>query len=159
MSYKNFEIALEKAQECEYYFKVGKRESTVIKKAQEVLKIKFSKQLDFYLNNVGSLTFFGNEFYGIFDDDFEDGYTPMMVNSTIVDREKLSMPHSYLHLWDAGDGAIGVLDYSQLNDEGEPPVLLVDYRGEEQGWVVIETMAEDLGDFLLQCVENQLANQ
>ncbi len=159
MSYKNFELALEKAQECECY-EVGEPNSIeVIRNAEKKIGFIFSKQVLFFLQSFKYLEFFGNEFYGIIKEDFSGDYTPQIVVATLVDRERANMPHSYLHLWDAGDGAIGVLDYSQLNDEGEPPVLLVDYRGEEQGWVVIETMAEDLGDFLLQCVENQLANQ
>ncbi len=159
MCYKNLEEALEKAKLCEGYFVKECSNSEVIKKAELVLNTTFSSQQRYFLERYVYFSFFGNEFYGIIKEDFTGNYTPQIVVATLVDRERANMPHSYLHLWDAGDGAIGVLDYSQLNDEGEPPVLLVDYRGEEHGWVVIEKMAEDLGDFLLQRVENQLANQ
>ncbi len=159
MSYFNLEMALKKAEECDDFFAKECVDTNVIRKAELTLKIDFSKQQKLFLEKYTYFSFFGNEFYGIIKDDFTGNYTPQIVVATLVDRERANMPHSYLHLWDAGDGAIAILDYSNLNEDSEPPVLLVDYRGEEQGWVVLDKIADDLGDFLLQLVERQLANQ
>ena len=47
------------------------------------------------------------------------------------------------------------LDYS-LNMEKEPSVIMAFYNGDK--YEINETLAEDLGDFLLQLVQEQLEN-
>lgn len=48
------------------------------------------------------------------------------------------------------------LDYSSLNMEKEPSVIMAFYNGDK--YEINETLAEDLGDFLLQLVQEQLEN-
>jgi hypothetical protein len=43
------------------------------------------------------------------------------------------------------------LDYSSLNSEKEPRVIMAFYNGAE--FEFVETLAEDLGDFILQLVQ------
>jgi hypothetical protein len=49
------------------------------------------------------------------------------------------------------------LDYENLNPEGEPRVIMAIYTGKQ--YEVAETLADDLGDFMLGLVEKQLACQ
>lgn len=52
---------------------------------------------------------------------------------------------------------MGYLDYSQLDEDGEPAVIMGIYNGME--YVMVEKVADDFGDFLLMLVSEQLAIQ
>lgn len=159
MSYQNFEKALELAKQCEFYTIKGERTSDVVAKAEELFGLKFSKQNFEFFKRLGYLSFFGNEFYGILSDDFSnDGdYVGCAIEATLHDREKFNLPKEWLTLYFFDDGYYGYLDYSQLNEDKEPPVVIAIYDGTK--YVITEKIAEDFGDFLLQLVEEQLARQ
>ena len=157
MSYQNFEKALELAKQCKFYTIKGERADAVIVKAEELFGIKFSKQNYEFLKSVGYLSFWGNEFYGICKDNFSGSYTGCSVEATLQDRKEYSLPKKWLVIYDFDDGYMGYLDYSQLNEDGEPPVIMAIYNGQE--YVVVEKVADDFGDFLLSLVEQQLSNQ
>lgn len=53
-----------------------------------------------------------------------------------------------------GNGSMAYLDYSSLNRENEPRVLAAFYNGKK--FEVTETVAEDLGDFILGLVQEQV---
>lgn len=46
------------------------------------------------------------------------------------------------------------LDYSYLNEQKEPRVIMAFYNG--GNYEVVETLAEDFGDFVLQLVQEQI---
>ena len=61
--------------------------------------------------------------------------------------------------WIAGkwkNGIMAYLDYSSLNDVGEPCVIVA--RFNDVGYQIEETIAEDFGEFILQLVKEQLAD-
>ena len=159
MSYQNFEKALELAKQCKFYTIKGERTNEIVKKAEELFGLNFSKQNFEFFKRLGYLSFFGNEFYGILTDDFlDDGdYVGCAIEATLQDRAELNLPLEWLTLYFFDDGYYGYLDYSQLNEDGEPAVIMAIYDGEK--YVVTEKVAEDLGDFLLRLVEEQLARQ
>ena len=157
MSYKNFEKAMELSKQCDGYLDGGVKSNSVVAKAEELLNIKFSRQNTQYFRQYGFVEFFGNELYGIVKDDFSGAYVGCAIEATLQDRKKLNLPSKWLTLYFFDDGYYGYLDYSQLNDEGEPPVIMAIYNGKE--YIVTEKVAEDLGDFILQLVEAQLARQ
>lgn len=47
-----------------------------------------------------------------------------------------------------------MLDYSYLNEQKEPRVIMAFYNGEN--YEVVETLEEDFGDFVLQLVQEQI---
>lgn len=49
------------------------------------------------------------------------------------------------------------LDYSSLNAEKEPDVIMAFYNGDK--YETVEKLAEDLGDFILQLVQEQVGDQ
>ena len=157
MSYQNFEKAVELAKQCDGYLDGGGKSNSVVVKAEELLDIKFSRQNTQYFSQYGFIEFFGNEFYGIVKDDFSGTYVGCAIEATLQDRKELNLPLQWVILYFFDDGYYGYLDYSQLNEEGEPPVIMAIYDGEK--YVVTEKVAEDLGDFILQLVEEQLARQ
>lgn len=157
MSFQDLEKALTLAKRCQFYTVKGKTTDEVITKAEILFGTKFSKQNRHFFKEVGYLSFFGNEFFGICKDDFSGTHTGCAIEATLQDREQLNLPPKWLTLYFFDDGYYGYLDYSQLNDEGEPPVIMAIYDGKKH--VIVEKVAEDLGDFILQIVEEQLARQ
>ena len=154
MSYLNFEKAVALAKQCDGYVDGGSKSNSVVAKAEELLGIKFSKQNTQYFKQYGFIEFFGHEFYGIVKDDFSGSYVGCSIEATLQDRRELNLPPQWLTLYFFDDGYYGYLDYSQLNENGEPPVIIAIYDGEK--YVVAEKVAEDLGDFMLSLVEEQL---
>jgi hypothetical protein len=157
MSYTNFENALELAKQCRFYTTKGERANSVVAKAEEMFGFKFSKQNYEFFKRIGYLSFFGNEFFGICKDDFSGEHAGCAIEATLQDRREINLPPKWLTLYFFDDGYYGYLDYSQLNEDGEPPVVMAVYNGKEH--VIVEKVAEDLGDFMLQLVEEQLARQ
>ena len=155
MSYQSFEKALKLAKQCDDY-RTGKGKSdSVICAASKLLNIEFSKQTQVYFSKLGHLKFSGFEVYGIVKDDFSGIPANNCVESALVDRRDYNLPKEWLPIFFFDDGYYGYLDYSQLDEHGEPPVIAAHYDGEK--YVVDEKVADDFGDFLLQLVEEALA--
>ncbi|NLB62132.1 MAG: SMI1/KNR4 family protein [Clostridiales bacterium] len=157
MSYQNFEKATELAKQCDGCFAGNGKPNTIISKASELLNIKFSRQNYKYFNEFGYLGFFGVEIFGIVKDTFSGSPETNCVETALVDRQDFNLPKDWLPIYFFDDGYMGYLDYSQLNKDGEPPVIMAIYNGEK--YIVVEKVADDLGDFLLQLVEDQLSYQ
>lgn len=151
MSYQNFTKGMNLAKKCDGYLDGGGKSNDVIFKAEKLLDIKFSKQTFKYFNEFGFIEFFGHEIYGIIKDDFSGTPTGCSIETTIADREEYQLPKEWLTIYCFDDGYMGYLDYSQLNEDGEPPVIMAIYDGEK--FVVTQKVAEDLGDFIIQLIE------
>jgi len=157
MSLQNFVRAIELAKKCEFYTIAGEKSEEVVLKAEELFGYKFSKQNFQFFKHLGYLSFFGCEIFGIIKDDFSGKYTGCAIEAALSDRKSNNLPAEWLPIYYFDDGYMGYLDYGQLNDEGEPPVIMSLYNGER--YEAPEKVAEDFGDFLLQVVSTQLSRQ
>lgn len=156
MSYSDLQKALSLAPECKFYTTAGGKSESDIAKSEQMLNIKFSKQcLEFY-RKCGYLSFFGNEIFGINPDNLEI-LSGNSVAFALNARETYGLPSNWLPIYDFDDGNMAYLDYSSLNKDNEPPVISAFFDGEK--YVVSEQIAEDLGCFILQLVEEQLPKQ
>lgn len=152
MSYQNYKEAMELAPKCKFYTTVGGRSEKEIRKSEEMLGIRFSKQCREFYANYGYLSFFGNEIFGIDPDSGElEGNS---VAYALNDRMEYGLPAEWIPLYSFDDGYMVYLDYSSLNADGEPRVIVAIYDGAE--YQVEETIAEDFGEFVLRLVEEQL---
>jgi hypothetical protein len=157
MSYQNFEKALELAKQCDDYFTHEPKTDETIEHVEKQLDIKFSIQNRTFYKRLGYLSFFGVEIYGIYPEGDLKILAGNSFASILHDREHLNLPKEWLPIYFFDDGYYGYLDYSQLNEDGEPPVIMAIFNGKE--YVMTEKIAEDFGDFILQLVEEQLARQ
>lgn len=157
MSIENLKEALTRAEECEGYFALGPKSESVIKKAEELLGFDLSEQTKYFFQTVGYLEFFGHEFYGIIKDDFTGQPTGCAVEYALAERKATGLPGLWLPVFFLDDGEMAYLDYSQIASTGEPPVIAGYYNGDE--YEVSETLASDLGDYLLELVNIQLDEQ
>ncbi|MDR2022012.1 MAG: SMI1/KNR4 family protein [Hungatella sp.] len=156
MSYSNFQKATELAKKCQYYKTAGQQTEELISKVENVYGFKISSQHYEYYIKYGYIMFFGTEFFGIYKDVFDGIYASNAVIATL-DREQFNLPKEWIPLFDYDDGYIAYLDYAHLNSDNEPRVILAIYTGKE--YEVTDVIADDLGDFLLELVQEQLEAQ
>jgi len=164
MGFQNFEKALELAKQCRGYMSVGckvvggGKSDEVISHGEKLIGFKFSRQTYEFFKRVGFLMFSGKEIYGIVMDDFSGDTEDNAVEFSLKQRKEWKLPKEWLCIYNFGfDGYMGYLDYSDLNADGEPPVIMAVGAGKK--YIVAERVAEDLGDFILGLVEEQLARQ
>ena len=138
MSYTNFIKAMELAPKCKFYTTAGGKSEEEIDMSEKKLGISFSPQC--------------KEFYKKYSGILEGNSVAYALN----DREEYNLPKEWIPIYDFGDGNMAYLDYSSLNMEKEPSVIMAFYNGDK--YEINETLAEDLGDFLLQLVQEQLEN-
>lgn len=153
MSYQNFVKAMELAQKCKFYTTVGGKTEREIIKAEKMLDVRFSNQCREFYEKYGYLSFYGNEIFGINPDDDSGILEGNSVAYALYDREKYKLPSEWIPIYNFEDGNMAYLDYSSLNTEKEPRVIMAFYNGAE--YEVVETLAEDLGNFILQLVQEQ----
>ncbi len=154
MSYTNFIKAMELAPKCRFYTTTGGKTEEEIKMSEKMLSICFSNQCKEFYEKYGYLSFFGNEIYGIDPEDDSGILEGNSVAYALNDRKKYSLPKEWIPIYNFGDGNMAYLDYSSLNSEKEPRVIMAFYNGGE--YEIIETLAEDFGDFILQLVQEQV---
>lgn len=154
MSFAVFEKALEMAKGCKSYTEKGGTSDDTISKAEELFGYKFSRQTYEFLKKVGYMSFSGYEFFGICKDDFSGIHHGNMIESTLADRKEYNLPSEWLTVFFFDDGYYGYLDYSQLNEEGEPPVIMSIYTGKK--YEVVKKVSSDFGDFIMERVEREL---
>ena len=99
------------------------------------------------------LSFYGSEIFGIDPDDDSGILEGNSVAYALNDRDEYSLPEEWIPIYDFDDGSMAYLDYSHLNKQKEPRVIMASYDGEE--YEVVEILAEDFGDFVLQLVQEQ----
>ena len=154
MSYANFVKALELAPQCKFYTTAGGKSDEEIGASEKILGVTFSKQCKEFYKKLGYLSFFGSEIFGI--DPYDDSgiLEGNSVAYALNDRTELGLPVAWIPIYDYNDGSMAYLDYSSLNRENEPRVLAAFYNGKK--FEVTETVAEDLGDFILGLVQEQV---
>ena len=156
MSYTNFIKAMELAPKCKFYTTAGGKNEEEIRKSEQMLNIKFSNQSIEFYKKYGYLSFYGNEIFGIDPDDDSGEIEGNSVAYALNDRKEYGLPDKWIPLYNFDDGIMAYLDYSSLNDVGEPCVIVA--RFNDVGYQIEETIAEDFGEFILQLVKEQLAD-
>ena len=76
-----------------------------------------------------------------------------MVNCVTILNDK-RVKEEWIPTYNFDDGYMAYLDYSSLNEEAEPCVIVAGYDGSE--YQVEETIAEDFGEFVLELVKEQI---
>ena len=129
------------------------RKDTLVQKAEQVLELKFPPTYKLFIKKYGCGGINSMEIYGLMDEDFQNSSAPDAIWSTLRKREKGYIPYHFIHIDDTGDGFYYYLDSSQVNKEGEYPVVIWTYGMDENKK---EKVAEDFGEFLLQQVQQAL---
>lgn len=156
MSYEDYEKFKQNVHKCQYYRSIGGKNEQEISAAEEMLGLKFSRQCRAFFAEYGYVSFYGNEIFG-FSLEHLDIYVANAVAMALQLRKEDGLPHEWLPIYDFADGYMVFQDYSRLNDEGEPIIIVGGYNGER--FVQVEIAAEDFGEFVLRLVMMQLESQ
>jgi len=149
MSVKNYQKAKETIlNEEEIADFVGGRADELISLAEEELGLKFTGLYLDYLKTFGAGNFGAQEIYGIIDENFESSSVPDAIWYTLTERKKINLPDNLLAIYDTGSDEIYCLDYSNLDNNGEPKVVAF-VPGVDLESQTYEIIANDFGDFLL----------
>lgn len=154
MSYQNFKEAMELAPKCKFYTTANGKSAAEISKAEDMLGIKFSKQCREFYEKYGYLSFYGSEIFGIDPDDDSGELEGNSVAYALNDRAEYGLPAEWIPVYSVDDGCMAYLDYSSLNCEGEPRVIIAAYDG--ANYQIEEAATEDFGEFVLDLVKEQL---
>lgn len=150
MSYQKLLLALNEAKHKKFYRIYGNSDDNTVYGASLILEINLSKQHKTFLKEVGNISFSGFEFYGICNSEFKGKSIPCAVEMTIRERKMFNLPKHYVIFCSFDDGIYGYLDYSNLNVNGEPPLVALLNNG--NNIQVIKKVSEDLGDYIYSCV-------
>ncbi len=151
MSYNDFLKAMELAPQCKFFRTAGGKSVEEINKAEELLGAKFSKQCREFYEKFGYLSFDGNEIFGV-DCKESDVLEGNSVAYALNDRKEYNLKNEWIPFYNYGDGALAFFDYTTINADGEPRIILAEYTGDE--YEMLEEVAEDFGVFLWDLVES-----
>ena len=127
MSYLDFKKALKFAPYCQAYKTGGGADEVTIQRAEKMLGITFSKQCREFYKICNGLSFDCYDVWGVYPDKPEI-LADNAVGETLAARMNWGLPEKWVALQDDGDdGYAYYLDYSHLNDQGEPRVIWAIY--------------------------------
>lgn len=157
MSIKHFKIALHLLNTNVNLIKNSGTQISddLIKKAENYLKIKFPKTYKQFLLRFGYISLGGCEIYGIIDEDFINSGVPDAIWFSFENHKNFGVPPYIIQIYSVGEGTTYCLDTSQMNEEGECPVVAWPLGGYEET-PVLEVVAEDFGKFFLDMVHRQI---
>jgi len=159
MSWDNYERALRVLEnnqdECDF---IGKRSESLIEKAESEIGIKFSKMYRHFLMNYGAGNFWALEIFGVISRDFVKNAAldaTDAIKYTLIKRRENQLPNHYLVIYDMGDNELICLDFNSLDEKNEPAVVTI-YLDMDFSKQPFEIIADDFGEYLLECVEAEL---
>lgn len=149
MSIVNYKKAIECIENNRKEMFFGKGASKeLVNKAEKALEIKLPFQYRDFVERYGALSFDGTEIYGVTSDNFQNGKIPNGIWYTLDERKKYNLPKQLLIIYHTGAEEYFCLDFSKLNEEGEPAVVAYAFCVDVE-YQTYEKIADDFGDFLL----------
>jgi len=139
----------------------GEQSLSTISAGEVALGLKFPETYKYFLKKCGCGGFDGVEVYGIIkDESFAKKNMPVVgvpniVWSTLQWHRDFNHPLYLPIIYNVGEGTLYCLDTSQMNDEGECPVVAWPIGGYEET-PVLEIVAEDFGKFFLDLIEREI---
>lgn len=130
----------------------GPKEDNLINLAEKILDVHFPKTYKEFIKKVG----FGGPddliISGIRVNNPEELETTGVVWGVLKDRKDFGYPKHLIEIDDVGEGTAYCLDTSQMNEEGECPVVAWPIDGYESN-PKLEIIAPDFGKFFLDMVK------
>lgn len=150
-------IILENENFADFY---GPQDLANIDNAEATLKIALPKTYKEFLVKFGCGNFGSKEIYGIIK--FNDYLGPLpfstipeVVWTNLKLQRNFNQPQHIIVISDAGEGSYYALDLSQMNDQGECPVVIWPIGGYEMT-PTLEVVAPDFGTWFLEEVKRRI---
>jgi antitoxin YobK len=90
----------------------GPADDATIERAEALLGLTFPPTYRRFLRHLGAGDIWGEEFYGIVDEELEEPLVPNVVGLALAERSAGSLPVHLLPVYALGDGTIFGLDFS-----------------------------------------------
>lgn len=133
----------------------GEVSSSIISVAEKILELKFPNSYRLFIEQVGSGGPGSAFIPGVLTNDVAKLKEGGIVWGVLKRRTSLQFPYHLIRLYDVGEGTTYCLDTSQMNGEGECPVVAWPVGGYEET-PVLEIVAPDFGTFFLDLVKREL---
>jgi hypothetical protein len=133
----------------------GQKSDKLIALAEQALGLTFPPTYRTFLGRFGCGDVAGHEFYGLIDDDFVNSSVPDAIWLTLDERQTSQLADPLIVIGSTGDGGYYAIDRSQLNLDGESPVVEL-WPGTPNAVGDRRTVADDFGSFMLQRVREAL---
>jgi hypothetical protein len=101
---------------------IGPRKEALVLKAENALGIKFPPTYRKFLLDFGCGDIFGNEIYGIIQDNFDKSTVPNGIWLTLDERKTANLPKNLILIAQGYDGYLA-LDSNQKNSLDEYPII------------------------------------
>ena len=154
--------SLQKASQLiEHYFTdeekffVGITSKELVINSEKNLGILFPNSYREFLEQYGYGGVNSLDIDGITEFNFQESGYGGVVWRTLEERKKNLFPSALIPIYDVGDGTIYCLDTSQMDEEGECPVVAWPIGGYEQT-PILEIVAKNFGEFFLNKVKEQI---
>ena len=138
--------ALDMAKNQKNYFVKGQTSAEVIDKIEDKLGFKLSNQHRMFYSKVGYLSFNGYEFYGVCNDTLTGKDSFCAIETTLKERKTNNLPINWVIFSFLDDGVYAYIDYSRLNNEGEPKIITAIYNGKT--YTNVDTISHEIVDFI-----------
>ena len=135
----------------------GAKSEELICQAEEALGIHFPPTYRAFVSHLGCGGIRGYEFYGVIDENFENSGIPNAVWLTLRDRTDCGLPKSFIPICDTGLGGYYVIDVSQVNADGDCPVI--EYWPGAPEPTGKEVVAHDFGEFFYDRVRDAIERE
>lgn len=149
-SIKNFEKAVELIDLNGGGDFEGRKSTAVIDAAEGALGLRFPPTYRKFLATLGCGDIAGLEFFGVIDDNFFSGSIPDAIWLTL-DERKSGLPDNFILIYATGTGEYYALDTSQIDSDGESPVVSCGLDGNTS------QIAESFGSFFLSELNTMLS--
>lgn len=153
MSFQDYEAAIRLIEDnADLLTCIGTRPKELIQKAEERLGLSFPMSYKEFLLKFGAMSFGAEEIYGIVREDFDNSRVPDAIWFTLVERKQVNLPNHLLVIYDTGSEELYCLDFSRLNSESEPAVVVF-VPGVDLEYQRYEVISSDFGEFLLRRIK------
>lgn len=140
------------------YIQFGTIRDDVIHEAEKILTLDFPKTYKIFLRNFGFVGGDGFVVYGLRTNKIEELKDGGIVWATLLDRQDGTVPNHIICISEIGDGSYYALDVSQMDAEGECPVVVWPLDGYD-ATPKLEIVAKDFGTFFLSLIEEKIKDQ
>ncbi|MBP9694687.1 MAG: SMI1/KNR4 family protein [Alphaproteobacteria bacterium] len=131
---------------------------------EKILNLELPLSYKGFISALGCGDIKGSEINGIIKNEVfsEDHWGPIgslnLVWLTLNDRKEYGLPEHILLIYSLGDGSYYALDVSQMDAEGECPVVYWPLDGYE-ATPKLEIVAKDFGEFFLNLIQDKIADK
>lgn len=117
--------------------------SSLILQAEQKLKIKFTEDYKYFLEKFGCLSFEGEEFYGLTNDELNADAIPCVIFATESARMRGDISQSMVFVKSSGYGPLFSIDLSGASSVSPVVETSLSYKRDKE----VNVVAESFGDF------------